>query len=93
MSKSRISGAGVTLSVGAVVLMVALCCGVPALLAGGVLGVIGGFLGNRLVIAAGVAVAGAGVVILFVRRAKGGQACSAPVEPTEAPDAADDTAR
>jgi len=35
MGKRRGSGSGVGLSVGAVLLMVALCCGVPTLLAGG----------------------------------------------------------
>ena len=81
------------MSVGAVVVMVAVCCGVPTLLAAGVLGVIGGFFGNRLVIAAGVIVAGAGLFALFARRARGGQVCGAPVEPKEASGGDDDAAR
>ncbi len=84
MGKRRGSGSGATVGVGAVVVMVAVCCAVPTLLAGGVLGVIGGFFGNWLVIAAGVTVAGGGLLILFVRWARGGQVCRAPVEPTEA---------
>jgi mercuric ion transport protein len=53
--------------------MVVCCWAAPTLLAGGVLGAIGGFLGNPFVIIAGVAVAGAGLAAALVRRPRGGQ--------------------
>ena len=71
LSRASPTETGTRSVVGAVLLMVALCCGVPTLLAGGVLGVIGGFLGNTIVIAGGVALAGAGLVTLLVRRVRG----------------------
>ena len=75
MGKRWRSGSNVTLGVGAVAVMVACCWVVPALLAGGVLGAIGGFFGNPLVIAAGVTVSCGGLAAAFVRRRKGGQRC------------------
>ena len=67
------SSSDVTVGVGAVALVVACCWVLPALLAGGVLGAIGGFFGNPLVIAAGATVSCGGLVAALVRRRRGGQ--------------------
>ena len=69
MDKRWRSGSDVT--IGAVALMVACCWVLPALFAGGVLGAIGGFFGNPLVIAAGVTVSCGGLAAKFVRRRTG----------------------
>ena len=61
------------MGVGAVVLMVACCIALPALLAGGALGVVGGLLGNPVVIGAGVVVAAGGVAALLARAARRGR--------------------
>jgi len=74
MGKHWRSSSDVTVGVGAVALMVACCWVLPALLAGGVLGAIGGFFGNPLVIAAGVTVSCGGLAAALVRRrTRGGQ--------------------
>ena len=73
MGKRWSSNSDVTLGVGAVALMVACCWVPPALLAAGVLGAIGSFFGNPLVIAAGVTVSCAGLAAALVRRRRGGQ--------------------
>ena len=76
MGKHWRSSSDVTVGVGAVALMVACCWVLPAVLAGGVLGAIGGFFGNPLVVAAGVTVSCGGLVAALVRRRRGGQECS-----------------
>ncbi len=53
MSASKGSKPKTALGVGAV-LAIALCCAGPLLIAGGALGVIGGFLSNPVIIAVGV---------------------------------------
>ena len=73
MSKRWRSSSDVTVGVGAVTLIVACCWVLPALLAGGVLGAIGGFFGNPLVIAAGVTVSCGGLATALVRRRRDGQ--------------------
>ncbi len=59
---------------GAVALMV-LCCAGPTLVAAGVLGSVGAFLGNPLVIAAGVLLAVAAVLIVVCRRSHHAACC------------------
>jgi mercuric ion transport protein len=71
--------------VGAVVLVVSCCIALPALLAGGALGVIGGLLGNPVVIVTGLVGAAGGVVALLARAARRGRPDVAGTTPTDVP--------
>jgi hypothetical protein len=73
MGKRWRSSSDVTVGVGAAALMVACCWVLPALLAGGVLGAIGGLFGNPLVIAAGVTGSCGGLAAALVHGRRGGQ--------------------
>ncbi len=86
-SKQQGSPGTTALGVGAVALMV-LCCVGPALLVGGGLAALGGFLSNPAVVIAGLVLLGAALIV-FVRRHRGSldQSCCPPdrnqdVDPT-----------
>lgn len=66
--RSRDRG-GVLVAV-AMVLLPALCCALPALLAAGALGAVGGWLRNPWVIAVAALVVGGGLVRALVRRSR-----------------------
>lgn len=87
MPRKPRSGSGAALGAGAVLLIVA-CCAGPALVAGGVLAVVGRVLGGPVVIVAGLAIAVGGVAIVLTRRARGRAKCCGPVQGTDDPDPA-----
>lgn len=74
------------LATGALLLLPALCCGLPLLIAGGALAELGSVLGNPWVIGAAVALLVAAVAWRIRRRARGTRssdsACCAPQPPT-----------
>lgn len=77
-------GASSVLGIGAVAAMV-LCCLGPALLVGGGLAAlggglaaVGGFLSSPLTVVTGLALAGAGLLVMLRRRARREDACCAP---------------
>jgi membrane protein implicated in regulation of membrane protease activity len=70
------SAAGMTAAGIAAALAVIVCCAGPALLAAGVLGALGGFLGNPWVIAVAAAMLAAAVTIVVWRRRAGRADCS-----------------
>lgn len=69
---------------GAVALMV-LCCAGPTLVAAGVLGSVGAFLGNPLVIAGGLLLAAAAVLIVIRRRSDHAACCPPRTAPRPGP--------
>jgi hypothetical protein len=79
------SGAGMAAAgIGAAVLVIA-CCAGPALVAAGVLGALGGFLGSPWVIAAAIVVLAAAVTAVIRRRRAGRDACCPPAGPAKTP--------
>jgi mercuric ion transport protein len=70
-------------------LLVIVCCAGPALIAAGVLGAIGGVLGNPWMIAAAIVVLVAAVTTVVRRRRPGRKACCPPAGPLNTPAAAD----
>ncbi|MEU0469990.1 hypothetical protein ABZ215_38845 [Amycolatopsis sp. NPDC006131] len=79
-------GTRTALATGAFLLLPALCCGLPLLIAGGALAGLGSVLGNPWVIGAAIALLVAVVVCRIRRRARGARssdpACCAPEPPT-----------
>ena len=64
-------------------LLIVACCAGPALITGGVLADAGRLLGSPVVIAAGLAIALGGVVIVLRRRARGRADCCDPSQETD----------
>ena len=62
-------GGGLLLGAGAVLLL-ALCCALPMLIAGGVLAGVGGILGNPWVIGTGIALVALVVLVVALRRTR-----------------------
>ncbi|QQE47801.1 hypothetical protein I6H91_06255 [Micrococcus luteus] len=75
-------GGGLLLGAGAVLLM-ALCCGLPLLVAGGLLAGVGGILGSPWVLGTGIALVALVVLVVARRRARSarnGHDCCPPSE-------------
>jgi hypothetical protein len=74
-------GKGTGLAMGGLGLAVVLCCGLPLLIAGGVLGGVGAVLGNPWVIGAAVALIAGGVVWRVRRSGSSSGSCCDPQSP------------
>lgn len=84
MDKSKKRSSEVALGFGAVGFMVVCCAVMPTLLAAGALGAVGAFLGNPLVVLAGLVLTTA-LVVQMVRRRSAGAACCPPPAGDSAP--------
>lgn len=91
----RPGGGGLLFGAGAVLLM-ALCCALPLLIAGGVLAGVGGLLGNPWVIGAGIALVALVLLVVARRRAHHGRTgpdCCPTTVPAQPADPKDDQNR
>ncbi|WCE38951.1 hypothetical protein PGC08_13155 [Brevibacterium sp. BDJS002] len=86
------TGGGLLLGAGAVLLM-ALCCALPLLIAGGVLAGLGGFLGNPWVLGTGIALVTLVVLAVARRRTRSDRSihdCCPPMDPDHPTDTKDE---